>query len=268
MLIPNSCSCFLVYDDIVYKINGCLFTVYNTLGNIWQEEVYEKALQLELQAQGLKAERQKAFEVFYFDTQVGQYRIDLLVEENIIVELKVVPKIFPLHQAQLISYLKGYNKPLGLLANFGDSSLYYHIFPNKLIQKTALKDVFDFNKVQLHEKERIKDLLLMANRILITLGPGYFHQIYRRAFYHELKTAEVDFETVKEVIADYRHNVLGTKEVIFFRIGNLLLSAVAVNRLTDLILLKFRHYIKHLHCQRGLIVNFKALRLDFRYFEM
>jgi GxxExxY protein len=157
-----------MYDDIVYKINGCLFTVYNTLGNIWQEEVYEKALQLELQAQGLKAERQKEFEVFYFDTQVGQYRVDLLVEENIIVELKVVPEIFPLHQAQLISYLKGYNKSLGLLANFGDSSLYYRIFPNKLSQKTTLKDEFDFDKVQLHEKERIKELLLIANRFIMS----------------------------------------------------------------------------------------------------
>ncbi len=257
-----------MYDDIVYKINGCLFTVYNKLGNVWSEKVYEKALHIELEAQGLQAERQKEFQVFYFDTRVGQYRLDLLVEERIIVELKAVPEVFPLHQAQLISYLKGYNKLLGLLANFGQSPLYYRAFPNKLSQKTALRDEFDFDAVQLPGKERIKYLLLMANRILVTLGPGYFHQVYRRAFYHELQTAGVDFELIKEVVANYRQQVLDSKEVHFFRIGDLLLSAVAVNELTSNFLLKFRYYIKHVHCQHGLIFNFQALRLDFRYFEI
>jgi GxxExxY protein len=257
-----------MYDDIVYKINGCLFTVYNTLGNVWQEEVYEKALHIEIQAQGLKAERQKEFQVFYFDKQVGQYRIDLLVEENIVVELKAVPEVFPLHQAQLISYLKGYNKPLGILANLGQSPLYYRIFPNKLSQKTALRDEFEIENVQIPGKERIKYLLVMATRILVTLGPGYFHQVYRRAWYHELQSAGVEFEIIKEVVANYRQQVLGTKEVNFFRIGDLLLSAIAVNELTNVLGLKFRHYIKHLNCQRGLIVNFRALHLDCRYFEL
>jgi GxxExxY protein len=181
-----------MYEDLTYTINGCLFTVYNTLGNIWKEEVYEKALHLELLSQGLQAERQKEFEVFYFDKRVGHYRVDLLVEDAVIVEIKAVPDVFPLHQAQLISYLKGYNKPVGILVNFGGKSLEHQTFPNKLHLKTPLRDDFDFDKIQLESKDEIKDLLLMANRILITLGAGYFHQIYRRAFYDELKQANVN----------------------------------------------------------------------------
>jgi len=95
-----------MYENLTYQINGSLFRVHNTLRNIWKEEVYEQALQLELQKQGLQAECQKEFEIFYFAQRVGYYRIDILVENVIILELKAVPKVLFLHQAQLISYLK------------------------------------------------------------------------------------------------------------------------------------------------------------------
>lgn len=161
-------------EDLTYKINGCLFTAYNKLGNIWKEEVYEKALHLELQSQGLKAERQKEFEVFYFDTRVGEYRLDLLIQDQVIVELKAVPEIFPLHQAQVISYLKGYDKPVGILANFGGMSLEHRTFPNKRHLKTPLRDDFDFDKIQLESKDEIKDLLAD--------GESYFSDVGRRLF--------------------------------------------------------------------------------------
>jgi GxxExxY protein len=255
-------------EELTYKINGCLFAVYNELKNIWMEEVYEKALHLELLAQGLKAERQKEFEVWYFEKQVGIYRLDLLVEDFVIVELKAVPQTFPLHQAQLISYLKGFQKPIGILANFGAESLEHWTFPNKLVQKQAMQDNFDVDKIQLESKDEIRDLLVMANRILVTLGPGYFHQIYRRAFYYELQQANVPFEVAKEVKAIYRQQELDSKEVRFFLIGDLLLSAVAVQSIDDLLLSKFQHYIEYYRLTRGLLVNFNALHLDFKYMKL
>jgi len=256
-----------MHKDLTYKINGCLFRVHSQLGNIWEENVYETALHLELQAQGLQAECQKKFQVFYFDKQVGSYRLDILVEGIIIVELKAVPEVVALHKAQLISYLKGYNKPLGILANFGGKSLSHQTFPNKLEQKTPLTDTFDFTKVQLKGKEKIRDLLFMANRILVTLGVGYFHQIYRRAFYYELKLAGIDFEVIKEVTATYRNHSLGSIEVNLFIIGDLLLSVVAVQELNESVISNFYSCINYLNCNRGLIVNFNAVHLDYRYFE-
>jgi GxxExxY protein len=172
-----------------------------------------------------------------------------------------------LHKAQLISYLKGYNKPLGLLANFGGNPLKYQIFPNKVSQLTVLEDSFDFEKYRNPDKERIRDLVCMCNRILITLGPGYFHQIYRRALFHELRSAGIEVEVIKKVTAEYHQQVVGSRDVYFFRVGDLLISAVAVDELTDKLLAKFRNYIKHLHCQRGFIINFRALHLDFRYYK-
>ncbi len=257
-----------MYNDLTYTINGCLFTVYNELKNIWPEEVYEKALHLELQAQGLQAERQTQFEVYYFEKRVGAYRLDLLVEDCVIVELKAVPQSFPLHQAQLISYLKGFQKPLGILANFGAESLEHRTFPNKLAQKQAMQDHFDFDNVHLESKHEIRELLIMANRILVTLGPGYFHQVYRRAFYYELQQAQIPFEFAKEVRAVYRQQDVGSKAVRFFIIGDLLLSAVAVQAIDALLLSKFQHYIQYYRLKRGLLINFNAVRLDFKYIKL
>lgn len=257
-----------MYDDLTYAINGGLFAVSNALGNIWAEEIYEKALEIELQGRGLRVERQHEFEVFYFDKRVGTYRIDLLVEDKVIVELKAIPKLLPLHRAQLLSYLKGYDKPLGILANFGQSAVEHYTQPNQMHQKAPLCDHFDYDKLTLKDKTRIKDLLCMANRILTTLGAGYWHQVYRRAFAHELRTAHVEFEAVNEVTAHYQQQRVGAKEVHFFKIGDLLLSAVAVQTLDGIVLSRFRKYLSHLHCQRGLIFNFNATTLDFRYIDV
>ena len=256
-----------MHEQLTYAINGCLFEVFRKLGNIWNEDVYESAAEFELRSRGMKTERQKEFDVFYFDRRVGRYRADLLVEDTVIVELKAVPDIFPLHQAQLISYLKGMNKPLGILANFGGFKAECQTFPNLMHLKTPLRDDFDFSKIRLEGKESIKELLFMANRILTTLGVGYFHQIYRRAFYYELKEAGIDFGINKEIYAQYKNNTVGSKEINFFIIGDMLLSAIAVRELDSLILNKFCNYGRYLKRKRGLIFNFNALHLDFMYFS-
>jgi GxxExxY protein len=256
-----------MHTELTYKINGCLFQVHNSLKKIWNENIYETACQLELQAQGLQAECQKKFDVFYFEQRVGHYKIDILVENTVIVELKAVQEVLPIHKAQLISYLKGYNKPVGILANFGERSLYHRTFENKFDQKNALKDTYDFAKVQIKEKNKIKDLLDIANRILVTLGVGYLAQVYRRAFYYELKLSKIDFEVMKEMNANYLDQYVGSKEVNFFIVGDLLLSVVAVQELNREILSEFFGQMKYLKCKRGLIFNFNALHLDYRYFD-
>lgn len=250
---------FLMHEQLTYAINGCMFEVFRYLGNIWNEDVYESAAESEIRSRGMKAERQKKFDVFYFDKRVGYYKTDLLVEDTVIVELKVVPHIFPLHRAQLISYLKGMDKPLGILANFGNFKAECETFPNILHLKKPLRDDFDFDKIRLEGKEDIRELLFMANRILTTLGAGYFHQIYRRAFYYELKEAGIDFEIKKEISAQHRNKTIGSREVNFFIIGDMLLSAMAVKELDSLILNKFCNFGCYLKKKRGLIFNFNAL---------
>ena len=109
-------------------------------------------------------------------------------------------------------------------------------------------------------------MLFIANRILITLGAGYLPQIYRRALYYELKLSGISFEVIKEVKAMYYHHSLSSKEVYFFKIGNLLLSVVTVQEFKPLTLSRFSHYLKYFQCKKGLIINFNAVHLDYRYF--
>ncbi|RLC15736.1 MAG: hypothetical protein DRI57_12400 [Deltaproteobacteria bacterium] len=71
-----------MHEKLTYDINGCLFEVFRKLGNIWNEDTYESAAELELRACGMETERQKEFDVFYFDRRVGRYRIDLLVDDT------------------------------------------------------------------------------------------------------------------------------------------------------------------------------------------
>ncbi len=146
------------------------------------------------------------------------------------------------------------------------------ILLNKLTPRTKIylpkSRILPLLITQTPNKESFKDLLFIANRILVTLGAGYFHRVYRRAFKIELKQTGIPFTTVNRVFAEYRHCTLGEKEVHFFVLGDLLLSTVAVKALDSVALARFCSYIRHLNLKHGLIFNFNALRLDFRYFEL
>jgi GxxExxY protein len=109
----------MLHEEVTSKIIGSFFTVYNTLGHGFLEKVYENALVLELRRAGLFAEQQKKIEVFYGEERVGEYYADIVVEGDVILELKAAECLAPEHEAQLINYLKGTNIEVGLLLNFG-----------------------------------------------------------------------------------------------------------------------------------------------------
>ena len=106
-------------DDITYKINGAIFEVNRELGAGFLEKVYENALLLELTAIGLKAESQVPVNVKYKGSMIGEYFADIVVENQIILELKAIESLRKVHEAQLLNYLKATGMKLGLLVNFG-----------------------------------------------------------------------------------------------------------------------------------------------------
>ena len=105
-------------NEITYAINGAVFEVNRILGPAFLEKVYENALLIELKNRGLKAENQAPVKVQYKGHSVGEYFVDILVENTVIVELKTVDKISSLHEAQLLNYLKATGIKVGLLVNF------------------------------------------------------------------------------------------------------------------------------------------------------
>lgn len=109
----------LLHQDITDHILKSLYKVYNTLGYGFLENVYERALFLELRKQKLFVQKQFPIDVFYEGENVGKYFADLIVSEKVIVELKAAGGLLPEHEAQLINYLKATEIEVGLLLNFG-----------------------------------------------------------------------------------------------------------------------------------------------------
>ena len=119
------------YSELTGKIIGCAMEVHKLLGNGFQEVIYQRALAYEMEIQGLSFSREFEMPVFYKKLQVGTRRVDFLVEEKISVELKALIKLEPVHLAQAINYLEAYNLEIGLLINFGNTSLEFHRLENK-----------------------------------------------------------------------------------------------------------------------------------------
>ncbi|MBW1821920.1 MAG: GxxExxY protein [Deltaproteobacteria bacterium] len=105
-------------DDITYKINGAIFEVNRELRAGFLEKIYENSLIIELKKIGLKAENQAPIKVNYKGSEVGEYFADVVVEDQVILELKAVDSLQKIHEAQLLNYLKATGHKIGFLVNF------------------------------------------------------------------------------------------------------------------------------------------------------
>lgn len=111
-------------NDISYKIRGAIFNVYNFLGPGLLESVYEEALVYELKQLGLKVERQKEVPIKYKDTILNTaLRLDLIVEDKVIIELKSVSELKDIHFKQTLTYLQLLELHLGILVNFNTNNI-------------------------------------------------------------------------------------------------------------------------------------------------
>ncbi len=112
-----------IQDDLTYKIIGCAMKVHTTLGNGFQEVIYQRALAIELSDEKLSFARELEMPIFYGEEQIGTRRVDFLVEREVLVELKALVKMEDVHLAQGLNYLVAYSLDKGLLINFGAQSL-------------------------------------------------------------------------------------------------------------------------------------------------
>jgi GxxExxY protein len=113
------------YSDITRKIIGAAMKVHSTLGNGFQEVIYQRALAIEMADQSLSFQRELEMEIYYDAQEIGTRRVDFLVEEKVMVELKALTTLEDVHLAQAINYLEAYGLEVGLLINFGAKSLEY-----------------------------------------------------------------------------------------------------------------------------------------------
>ncbi|MFA7381323.1 MAG: GxxExxY protein [Bacteroidia bacterium] len=111
------------HSEITQKIIGSAMKVHNTLGNGFQEVIYQRALAIEMSKQGLSFVREMEMPIFYENEEIGRRRVDFFVEGKIMVELKALSALEKVHLAQALNYLEAYKMEIGLLINFGNTKL-------------------------------------------------------------------------------------------------------------------------------------------------
>jgi GxxExxY protein len=113
------------YSGITGKIIGCAMEVHRYLGNGFQEVIYQRALALEMEQQGLSFSREHEMQIQYKGVEIGTRRVDFFVEGKVMVEIKAIIQLEDVHLAQAINYLEAYGLEIGLLINFGSRSLQF-----------------------------------------------------------------------------------------------------------------------------------------------
>lgn len=113
------------FKEITEKIIGSSMKVHAALGNGFQEVIYQRALEIEMEENRLRFSRELSMPVYYKGRQIGERRVDFFVEEKIMVELEAIIQLENVHLAQAKNYLEAYNMEVGLLINFGSISLQF-----------------------------------------------------------------------------------------------------------------------------------------------
>ncbi len=127
-------------SELTEKIIGCAMEVHKYLGNGFQEVIYQRCLAIEMIRQGIAFSREHEMEIFYKGEQVGLRRVDFFVEDKIMVELKAVIRLEDVHLAQAINYLEAYGMKIGLLINFGNTSLQFKRVMKPSRERSSMKN--------------------------------------------------------------------------------------------------------------------------------
>lgn len=126
-----------LYQDLTYKLRGIFFEIYNQLGPGLSEKIYQRAVTQELKKQSISHEIEKVIVIKYKGIKVGQQRLDLVVDDRVIIEIKATDNMHPLFEKQTIAYLKVSGHALALLVNFGGSQLKIKRYINQRNQKSS-----------------------------------------------------------------------------------------------------------------------------------
>jgi len=249
----------LLHSELSYTVRGVFFDVYNRLGPGLKEEVYRDAIALGLEARSVRCQVEKQFEVYYEGERVGLYYVDVWVEDGkLLVEIKVAPAIEPLHKAQALAYLKVTDADLAIVVTFGGPSVKAERLPNFLRGRQA-----DFSwqpqpaAPGLLYPELVNSLQRVCHRVHWTLGPGFLHQVYRRATMIELRRSGLDYEYIKRLPVEYEGHVLGYQDVRLIVVaGKVLLATFALSRSKETLVERLKAHLRRLDLQLGLLANF------------
>lgn len=255
----------IIHKELSYTIRGVLLDVYNKLGPMLPERFYREAIAVGLEREGIHCKAEHPFEVHYRGRRVGLYYVDIWIEAGpILLELKVAPKISPLHRAQALSYLKVTGADLAIVVSYGAASLLDERLPNFLREKVVAFERQDHPLLETGLYPELTNCLLeLLHRVHFELGPGFLHQVYRRVMMVELDHQGMKYRYIKQMPVLYDGHYLGTEPVRLIEVEDkLLLATVAVKQASQAMQSQLKARLKHLGLRLGVLANFNSTALQ------
>lgn len=250
----------LVYPELSYQVQGAIYDVYNKLRYFdIAEEGWERALVLAIQQRGLVAERQVEYELHYKGFRIGRFFVDVLADGKIVLELKAVSSLAPIHLAQIISYLKISGVQLGILVNFGGEKLDFRRIPRTLKQwdKQAKPEPTHPPAKDLLYPELTGEIRQALMEVHNELGPGFMPLHYRRATRVEMRLHHLPFVQQKETSIRFYEHPIETRPIQLFIVDEkVLVTVVTARQIVHRHQAQARHFMQQYDLPLGLIANF------------
>lgn len=261
----------LLHEELTYTIRGVLFDIEKQLGPMLPERFYQDAVEIGLTTKRIPCQTEKQFDVTYRGVPVGRYYVDSWIADGkVLLEIKVAPEIQPLHRAQAISYLKVTNANLAMIANFGQTPMVTERLPNFLDSKKPSFRWKDSSSIQDTLFPELTNILLrVLYQVHFALGPGFLHQVYRRATMVELREQEIGFEYIKELPVTYQKHYLGNQAARIIQVdGRILVATIAVQEVTEAMKTLLRVRLRQLNTPLGLLANFHNSELQIYFVRL
>jgi GxxExxY protein len=251
----------LLHKELTHTIIGAYYDVYNNTGRTYPEYIYEGAMTHELHRRGVPCRRQEVYEVYYKDRKVGEQRLDMFLADEVVVELKVAPRLSPRHLAQALSYLKVAGKKIGLLLNLGGSEpdlqrLYFHDRPARF-DKGSVKQMSATLPAGYQCPELAWEIIGGLYEVHGILGPGSIYRLYANACYHELGSRDLDVKPERAMQVIYKDTAIGQIKFEHIRVENtIMVFPVATTNMDDIRINNLKAWMRAVSVPLGILANF------------
>lgn len=264
----------MIRDELTERIIGAAICVHRVLGPGLDEGIYEACLEYELREAGLRTQRQVHLPVRYGVVLVEKaYRLDVLVEEEVIVELKTVEKLLPVHKAQVLTYMKLSKISKGLLMNFNVELLKDGLFRLELVQSLNKPKA---QKVEIRlapgatERDELTGAVIAAAiEVHRVLGPGLLKEVYAACLEYEFNVRQIPHQRQVSIPVNYGPIQLAHACSVDFVIADsLVLEVKAVEELLAVQKAQTLARMKLAGASRGLLLNFNVALLKDGIFRL
>ncbi len=256
----------LLHRELTHYLRGISYQIHNELKGGLPEADYENVFCGQLGKDGVWFRRQPVYQVPYKGKQMGEYRPDLMLAEGkVVLDFKAVLKILPLHKAQVLSYTVVTAAELGLIFNFGGAKMEFARLPNFLHNRPP-RPTGVAPPPDILYPELTNTVLDALHEVHYVLGPGFLHQVYRRAARHEFYLRGLSVEFIKELPLRYQGEIVRMTETRLLYIEQrLLVAAFALAQVTPQHTERIRYAMREMGCQLGLLANFYGGAVDARF---